>query len=382
MPQAGHADCAQTSLIATVRERQMVNRRNLLGFAVGTGMAHLSAPAGAATTDYDQAVRQTWAPLQPTPRDRELVRAATLAANSHNTQPWIFAADADQITIAPDFSRRCPAVDPDDHHLYVSLGCAAENLTQAAAAIGFKSAARFVDDRLAVSLEQAPPLRSPLSEAITLRQCTRVAYDGRPVASENTRALEAAGREPGVSVMIFTDRAAISNIADYVEQGNSAQMRDGAFMAELKNWIRFGEADAVRTMDGLFAPASGTPAMPAWLARPLMGLFFTEKAENRKYREQIESSAGIAVFVSDANDKPHWIAAGRACQRFALQATALGLKYAFVNQPVEVPALRRQFASYLGIGDRRPDLVLRFGTGPQLPKSLRRPPEQVMLVHS
>ena len=34
----------------------------------------------------------------------------------------------------------------------------------------------------------------------------------------------------------------------------------------------------------------------------------------------------------------HWIEVGRACQRFALQATALGLKCAFINQPVEVPA--------------------------------------------
>ena len=61
-----------------------------------------------------------------------------------------------------------------------------------------------------------------------------------------------------------------------------------------------------------------------------------------------------------------------------LQATALGLKYAFINQPVEVQALRRQFASYLGIGERRPDLVVRFGAGPELPKSLRRPAEQVI----
>ena len=235
----------------------------------------------------------------------------------------------------------------------------------------------------AVMTRSARKFVGPLTfEAITHRQCTRAAYDGRPVASETIRSLEAAGREPGVSVVILTDRTAISNVADYVERGNSEQMRDGAFMSELKNWLRFGEADAVRTMDGLFAAASGNPAMPAWLARPLMGWFFTEKSENRKYREHIESSAGIAVFVSDANDRPHWIAAGRACQRFALQATALGLKYAFVNQPVEVPALRRQFAAYLGIGDRRPDLVLRFGAGPQLPRSLRRPPEQVMRVPS
>jgi hypothetical protein len=62
-----------------------------------------------------------------------------------------------------------------------------------------------------------------------------------------------------------------------------------------------------------------------------------------------------------------------------LQATSLGLKYAFINQPVEVPHLRNELSSYLGLGGRRPDIVVRFGNGPELPKSLRRPPEQLVL---
>jgi len=103
---------------------------------------------------------------------------------------------------------------------------------------------------------------------------------------------------------------------------------------------------------------------------------FTEKGENDKCRAHIQSSAGIAVFVSERDDRAHWVEAGRACQRFALQATAL--KHAFVNQPVEVPPLRQQLASYMGLGERRPDLIVRFGTGPELPRSLRRPVEHVI----
>lgn len=53
---------------------------------------------------------------------RELIRYATLAASSHNTQPWKFRIRKDRITILPDFSRRCPVVDPDDSHLFKSLG--------------------------------------------------------------------------------------------------------------------------------------------------------------------------------------------------------------------------------------------------------------------
>ncbi|PMX44218.1 Tat pathway signal protein, partial [Pseudomonas sp. MPR-R2A6] len=36
---------------------------------------------------YDEAVKASRAPLGAASRDRELVRFATLAANSHNTQP-------------------------------------------------------------------------------------------------------------------------------------------------------------------------------------------------------------------------------------------------------------------------------------------------------
>jgi hypothetical protein len=51
-------------------------------------------------------------------------------------------------------------------------------------------------------------------------------------------------------------------------------------------------------------------------------------------------------------------------QRFALEATRLGLKHAFINQPDEIPDLRAQFSDFLGLGERRPDLVVRFGYGP------------------
>ena len=85
------------------------------------------------------------------------------------------------------------------------------------------------------------------------------------------------------------------------------------------------------------------------------------------------------MFASDRNDKAHWIEVGRCYERFALQATALGVRTAFVNQPVEVAGIRPRLASTLGLGDRRPDLVVRFGRGPEMPRSLRRPVEAVLV---
>ncbi|WP_349538096.1 Tat pathway signal protein [Bradyrhizobium sp. AS23.2] len=356
----------------------MVDRRQFIATALGFSASAISGLRAAATTmTYDEAVNTSRAPLQAAPRDRELVRFATLAANSHNTQPWIFFARGNEITIAPDFARRCPAVDPDDHHLFVSLGCAAENLILAASTLGWRANPVIDDDRIVITLEEAPPAESALARAIPVRQCTRAVFDGRPAAPEILRQLESACREPNVAAILMTERAAIAKVTDYVLEGNSAQMRDKAFMRELVSWIRFNEPEALATMDGLFSPASGNPSLPAWVARPLLRFFFTEGGENRKYREELDSSAGVVVLAADRSDKSHWISVGRACQRFGLQATALGLKYSFVNQPVEVAALRPQFATSLGLGERRPDIVIRFGAGPNLPKSLRRPPELV-----
>ena len=174
----------------------------------------------------------------------ELTRYATLAPSSHNTQCWKFSAAPGSITILPDFARRCPAVDPDDHHLFVSL--------------------------------------------------------------------------------------------------------------------------------------SGNPTLPTWLGRRMFDLFFTGRSENEKYARQMRSSAGVAVFVGKTADKANWVEVGRSYQRFALQASALGIRNAMLNQPVEVGHLRTGFASLLGIGAQRPDLVVRFGRGPTLSPSLRRPVQAVM----
>ncbi len=310
----------------------------------------------------------------------ELVRLATLAPSSHNTQCWKFALAGSGLTILPDLSRRCPAVDPDDHHVFVTLGCAVENLAHAALAQGLHAEARFDATRNAihVALTPTPAQDPPLFQAIAARQCTRGDYDGKPISSAELRLLERAGTSNGVRMLLLTERAAMERVLDCVLQATTAQMADAAFVKELKSWIRFNGKDAVRSRDGLFSVCSGSPAIPDWLGQWAFGWFVSAQGENEKYARQIRNAAGIAVFVGEAADKAHWVDVGRAYERFALQATALGIRNAFLNQPVEVPALRSPFAATLGLTGQRPDLVVRFGRGPTLPPSLRRPVESVM----
>jgi nitroreductase len=286
------------------------------------------------------------------------------------------------MTILPDLTRRCPVVDPDDHHLYTSLGCAAENLLLAAEAMGFHGEPIFSaaeQQSLTIPLSASAPRRSALFEAIPRRQSTRCEYDGKPLSNDELKQLERAAAGEGVRVILLTGSAAIENVLDFVVQANNIQIRDPAYVQELKGWIRFNERQAAQTADGLYAATSGNPALPRWLGSRMFDLFFTPDAENDRYARQIRSSAGIAVFVSERALPAQWIDVGRAFQRFALQATTMGIRTAHLNQAVELASLRRLFAESLGITNARPDLVVRFGRGPTMPRSLRRPVEAVLV---
>jgi hypothetical protein len=365
-----------------------MNRRNLLigggaVLAASGGAAYLAARSMGSAADYRAGIAAARAPLPDPAQFADLVRYATLAPNGHNTQPWSFSADGDVVRIRPDPVRRTPVVDPDDHHVFVSLGCAAENLALAAAArgrpglVGFDPAGAGT---VTFTARTAPAMASPLFEAIPRSQSTRADYDGRAVSAADLRILEAAGSVPGVDLVLLTGRPALDRLRHLVIAGNDRQMADPAFVAELKAWLRFNPRQALASADGLYSMASGRPPLPGWIGLRAFDWLATPKSESDRYARQLRSTPGIAVFAGAREDRAHWVAVGQACQRFALQATALGLKHAFVNQPVEVADLRPDLAALVGLPGRRPDIVLRFGYGPSLPYSARRPAGSVIVA--
>ncbi len=165
---------------------------------------------------------------------QELVRCATLAANSHNTQAWRFVIGESVIAIVPDFARRTPVVDPDDHHLFASLGAAAENIVQAAPTFGLTAKPRVAPDgdgRIVIDLETGERVTSAMAAAIVKRQCTRAMYDGRAVQAADLRSLVDAGRGEGIDVVLLTERPAIDAVAAFIIDGiygNCARPPSGA----------------------------------------------------------------------------------------------------------------------------------------------------------
>ncbi len=136
-----------------------MNRRTLLcGLGIaGIGLAGatirrvesnhvLSAGGGAAYKPWED-----WQKSGPNPFE-QFVRAAVLAANPHNTQPWKFHFLADAVDVYADTSRRIGVIDPFLREMYIGVGCAVENLLLSAEAAGycwsFDKPGSFVDTTL------------------------------------------------------------------------------------------------------------------------------------------------------------------------------------------------------------------------------------------
>ena len=338
--------------------------------------------------DYDAVANATRQPGKPGNDQHELVRLATLAPSGHNTQPWKFRLAAGRIEIYPDLTRRVPAVDPDNRELWISLGSALENQLIGARQFGYQADATYqlngpAPDHIVVALHKtgAGPLSAaPLFAAIPHRQCTRTEYDRQPVPTAALHQLEAAATGTGITPRVLVGAAATEPLLEYVNAGNARQLTDDKFKRELIDWLRFSDREAVAKMDGLASRATGNPVLPRWLAQLFIDGSLSPKAQNKKDDVNIRSSSGLLLFASQTNDKAAWLETGRAYERFALLATTMNIQNAFLNQPCEVPELRAQVQTHLNLNGAFPQLLVRFGHGPTLPRSLRRPVGQVLMA--
>lgn len=316
---------------------------------------------------------------------KKLIHYATLAPSGHNTQPWKFSFKNNSILIYSDYSRRLPVVDPDDHALFISLGCALENLIIAANKMGYRANVEYFpqdedDECIRVNMnKENVEFDSDLFEAIPDRQATRSNYDGRPIPLEDLDKLMEVSKQDEVSFMLFTKPNEIEPIIEFVKEANVLQFRNKSFVKELISWIRFSKKEALSKLDGLNSASMGLPYVPNWLGKFIINNFATPNGEAKKCEKQIRESSCLALFIARSNEKRAWINLGRSFERVVLKATSLNIKHAHLNMPCEELEIRKKLKIHLGLKDEHPLLLLRLGYSNPKPKSYRRPVEEVIV---
>ena len=316
---------------------------------------------------------------------RALVELAILAPSSHNTQPWLFRIGDDGVEVHADRSRTTPVVDPDNRELIISCGAAVGFLRLALRASGFedvveRTASTGTPDLLAIVRPGAPRTMmaedAALIEAMTSRRTNRRAFEPRPVPRALLALLTESARREGAWARVVTEQPEKHAIADLVADGDRRQADDPAFRRELAEWIRSNHS---RAGDGIPGYSQGIGDLASLAGPWIIRTFDWGNGRAASDRQLAEGSPALVVLGTDDDTPEAWVRTGEALARMLLLATVHGLSASFLNQPIEIPELRRTLALTLGLAGS-PQLLLRLGYGPEVPPTPRRDLEDVLLA--
>ena len=308
-----------------------------------------------------------------------LIKAATQAPSGHNSQPWWFETSDHSIVISPNLDRALPAVDSQHRELFISLGCALENLCTKATELHYQTKVSLSDEGvITVELQKSNTvIADPLAAVIEKRQTNRSEYEDRnidPILLQNL--VEQTG---ATGIFTFANGTPLfEKLTDAVLQGNNAQMSDPAFKNELLSWIRFNKKHSESTHDGLSYAVLGAPNLPRWVTEPIVKGSLKAKTQNKTDLKKIQSSSDMVLITTATNDIPTWIATGRTLERFLLLLTQAGIAHAYLNQPCEVPEINAMLRENLPIAQAYPQILLRLGYAQPMAYSKRKDIREVM----
>jgi len=308
-----------------------------------------------------------------------LVENAIKAPSGHNTQPWKFENIQDSIKIHPDFKRALPVVDRDNHALYISLGCALENIIIAASKRGYRCKVIYpnnANSEITVKLnyiDANSKIDDNLFDYIAIRQVNRSKYSEKKVNDEELGKLKSSFNFEGVSIVILNGKTNFEKIIPLIIEGNNLQIQNKEFIKELTSWFRYSKSEAEKTRDGLWTAAMGLPNMGKLIGSFIMKNFVSAKSEAKRLVDLLESTQGIVIFIADKNEVATWVKTGQAFQRFSLTATMLGISLAHLNMPCEELEVRKKLEKELGVENKHPLLLIRYGyADKKMPYSYRR----------
>ncbi len=274
------------------------------------------------------------------------VAAAILAANPHNTQPWIFDVTAESIELCADPARRTGTLDSLDREQRIGLGCALENLVLAATARGHRATVTLLPDAsdtthvATVSFVDGPPETLTLHDAIGRRRSNRGPYTSSAVADDVLATLKSVSVGlDGVSVRWFTTAADRATLGAMLIDATQAIIDDEQQSTDSFAWFRNNRDDIDTHMDGLTLDAQGLSPMLLAAAKILPATSRTAGDafwldQTRTVHTKTAAAYGI-ITVADPNDPGQQLTGGRLLQRVHLAATVAGLGLQHMNQITE-----------------------------------------------
>lgn len=329
----------------------------------------------------------------------EIIRYASLAGSSHNTQPWLVDIISDTLLhIRADYTRKLSVVDPAGRGLYISLGAFIENLCVATSSFGIEpkvylAAGSSRDNLVAeVSLAGRTEVRSDLDTGERLterhdeqpdlrrlqeRSTLRIPFRNDEITANHIEKITG-GISDGYHFFPAASAEggyiALNTLEAYILQSN-----DEAAKEELAGWIRFSNSDVREKRDGLTTAGMGINGFGGLIVSRLYKPEDSKKQSFvntgiEKARAETSGCGGWLVITQPEDTPECWMETGRLYQRAHIECRDLMIGFHPMNQMIEVEDFEQKANDYLGLKGKI-QYVARIGYVDNYPApvSVRRP---------
>lgn len=286
-----------------------------------------------------------------------LLNYAILAPSMHNTQPWKFTVRGNEIHVLADTMRWLKVADPDQRELYVSLGCALENLLIAARHFGYEYEVTYfpdINERLWVATvhffetnKPAALAEQELFHAISLRHTHRQLYAQTPLAERDVQKLQECAREHDLALQFVEDPAVKEQVDTLMITADVTQFADPAYRDELNAWIEQG--------------AFGSRWLVSRMGQLATAFFNTTNKTGEQEPSTIVTSPTLGLISTRADDLESRVRVGQVFERLALNATMLNIAIQPITQILQVVSLKPEVIRLFTAQEPFPQFAFRLG---------------------
>jgi hypothetical protein len=285
-----------------------------------------------------------------------------LAPSSHNSQPWKFTVGDGSILVTPNEHRALSVSDSNQRQLFISLGCAIENIIVAADYYNLRSdlvhsseggtLITFVEEMRREKDEQH------LIFSILRRHTNRNPY----ISSEeiNPDFLNRLHRlsTADIQVNFIGKGKRHAEIADVVIQAGITAMENKGFRQELSRYIK---TNFTYSSVGMPAFGMGIPTVVSLAAPSMVRHINMNKLARKKDEALLKMYTPIFCIVSTRGDNiQSWLDSGRIFERITLEAEKQNIKTAPMAAAIQIGEFYRELQSILS-STFRPQVFARMG---------------------
>ncbi|GIH21754.1 NAD(P)H nitroreductase [Acrocarpospora phusangensis] len=306
-----------------------------------------------------------------------VVEAAAWAPSVHNSQPWSFALDEDEIILRADTDRRLRAADPEGRELLLSCGAALFNVRTAIRATGCEPLVRMLPDpdrpalvaRVRIGPAGAVEEETKmLREEIPRRRTHRAGFIPRPVPPRLLDLLVKEAEREGARLTPVRSVGAVRVLAALTSAAQDVQAQDRSFSLEM---IRWGRPPGSRHRDGVPADAYPQQARRTYPHFAQRDYARGQGWGDRGDQPMATQTGVVALLTTGGDTRADWIQAGQALQAVLLHASAYGVCAAFHTQLLEFRHLR-DFVREELCSPEFPQMVMRLGYPVRHTRGVRR----------